>query len=37
MIFTLEKLIDSIIGTLKQLFPGIKAYSNPNQQGTNPP
>ena len=37
MIFTLEKLIDSIIGMLKQNFPGIKAYSNPNQQGTNPP
>ena len=37
MIFTLEKLIDSIIGMLKQNFPGINAYSNPNQQGTNPP
>ena len=37
MIFTLEKLIDSIIGMLKQTFPGIKAYSNPNQQGTKPP
>lgn len=37
MIFTLEKLIDSIIGMLKQNFPGIKAYSNPNQQGTKPP
>ena len=37
MIFTLEKLIDSIIGMLKQNFPGIKAYSNLNQQETNPP
>lgn len=37
MIFTLEKLIDCIVGMLKQNFPGIKAYSNPNQQGTMPP
>ena len=37
MIFTLEKLINSITGVLKQNFPGIKAYSNPNQQGTKTP
>lgn len=37
MIFTLEKLINSITGVLKQNFPGIKAYSNPNQQGTKLP
>lgn len=37
MTFTLEGLADSIAGKLKQHFPGIKAYSNPNQQGTDPP
>ena len=37
MIFTIEKLIDSIGGTLKESYPDISVYSNPNQQGTDVP
>ncbi|MBS6644544.1 MAG: hypothetical protein KH366_13275 [Clostridiaceae bacterium] len=34
MIFTLEKLTNSIAGVLKQNYPETPVYSNPNQQGT---
>ena len=37
MIFTLEKLTDSIAGVLKMLYPDIPVYSNPSQQGTTVP
>lgn len=37
MTFTLEGLADSIAGLLKQYFPGVKVYGNPNQQGTDAP
>lgn len=37
MIFTLEKLTDSIAGVLKGAYPDVKVYGNPNQQGTKTP
>lgn len=37
MIFTLERLIDSIAGVLKENYPDIQVYSNPSQQGTDVP
>ncbi|WP_313583347.1 phage tail terminator family protein [Lacrimispora sp.] len=37
MKFTLEKLVDSISGALKEIYPDISVYSNPNQQGTDVP
>jgi len=37
MKFTLEKLIDFIGGALKESYPDISVYSNPNQQGTEVP
>lgn len=37
MTFTLDGLVDAIAGLLRLHFPGIKVYSNPNQQGTKAP
>lgn len=37
MIFTLTQLLDSIGGALKENYPDISVYSNPNQQGTDVP
>lgn len=37
MIFTLDKLQDSIAGLLKSIYPDVKVYGNPNQQGTKTP
>nr|DAF41094.1 MAG TPA: tail completion protein [Caudoviricetes sp.] len=37
MIFTLEKLTNSICGALKEVYPDIPTYSNPNKQGTDVP
>lgn len=37
MIFTLTQLLDSIGGVLKEKYPDISVYSNPNQQGTDVP
>ena len=37
MIFTLTQLLDSIGGALKESYPDISVYSNPNQQGTDVP
>lgn len=37
MIFTLTQLLDSIGGALKDSYPDISVYSNPNQQGTDVP
>lgn len=37
MTFTLTQLLDSIGGVLKDKYPDISAYSNPNQQGTDVP
>lgn len=37
MKFTLEKLVDSISGALKESYPDTSVYSNPNQQGTDVP
>lgn len=37
MIFTLTQLLDSIGGALKESYPDISVYSNPNQQGTDIP
>lgn len=37
MIFTLEKLQDSIASILKENYPNTKIYGNPNQQGTKTP
>lgn len=37
MIFTLDKLQDSIAGLLKSTYPDVKVYGNPNQQGTKTP
>lgn len=37
MRFTLEYLINSIAGQLKEIWPEVPVYSNPNQQGTQPP
>lgn len=37
MKFTLTQLLDSIGGALKESYPDISVYSNPNQQGTDVP
>lgn len=37
MTFTIEKLLDSICGALKEIYPDIPTYSNPNKQGTDTP
>lgn len=37
MIFALTQLLDSIGGALKESYPDILVYSNPNQQGTDIP
>ncbi|WP_333648038.1 phage tail terminator family protein [Lacrimispora sp.] len=37
MTFTLAQLLDSIGGVLKENYPDISVYSNPNQQGTDVP
>lgn len=37
MRFTLENLINSIAGQVKEIWPEIPVYSNPNQQGTETP
>lgn len=37
MIFTLEKLTNSICGALKEVYPDIPTYSNPSKQGTDVP
>lgn len=37
MTFTLERLLDSIGGGLKENYPDIPVYSNTNQQGTDVP
>lgn len=37
MIFALTQLLDSIGGALKESYPDISVYSNPNQQGTDIP
>lgn len=37
MRFTLENLINSIAGQVKEIWPEIPVYSNPNQQGTKTP
>lgn len=37
MRFTLGNLINSIAGQVKEIWPEIPVYSNPNQQGTKPP
>lgn len=37
MIFTLEKLVNSIAGVLKAEYPDIPIYNNPSQQGTEVP
>ncbi len=37
MTFTLTQLVDSISGALKESYPDISVYSNPNQQGTDVP
>lgn len=37
MTFTLERLVDSISGVLKENYPDIPAYNNPSQQGTDVP
>lgn len=37
MIFTLERLLDSICGVLKENYPDIPTYSNPSKQGTSVP
>lgn len=37
MTFTLEKLMDSICGALKVVYPDIPTYSNLNKQGTSVP
>lgn len=37
MTFTLERLVDSISGILKESYPDIQVYSNPSQQGTEVP
>lgn len=37
MTFTLIQLLDSIGGVLKENYPDISVYSNPNQQGTDVP
>lgn len=37
MTFTLEKLTDFICGALKEVYPDIPTYNNPNKQGTDVP
>ncbi|MDF2885805.1 MAG: hypothetical protein K0R23_190 [Lacrimispora sp.] len=37
MTFTLERLLDSICGVLKESYPDIPTYSNPSKQGTSVP
>lgn len=37
MIFTLDNIVNSIAGVLSQHYPELPIYSNPNQQGTQPP
>lgn len=37
MMFTLTQLVDSIGGVLRESYPDISVYSNPNQQGTDVP
>ncbi len=37
MTLTIEKLLDSICGALKEIYPDIPTYSNPNKQGTDVP
>ncbi len=37
MKFTLTQLLDSIGGALKESYPDVSVYSNPNQQGTDVP
>lgn len=37
MTFTLERLTDSIAGLIKERYPEVPVYSNPNQQGTKTP
>lgn len=37
MTFTLEQLTESIAGLIKERYPDIPIYSNPNQQGTKTP
>lgn len=37
MTLTIEKLLDSICGALKEMCPDIPTYSNPNKQGTDIP
>ena len=37
MIFTLDNLIDSLAGVLKEKYPSWPVYDSPLQQGTNPP
>ena len=37
MIFALTQLLDYIGGALKESYPDISVYSNPNQQGTDIP
>lgn len=37
MTFTLERLLDSICGVLKENYSDVPTYSNPNKQGTSAP